>query len=70
MHNSIEKCIFAADFVGKVTWLLVDNVGKVTLGCAKGRDGVEKDFYVRNLESSTLDATHLDSANLEGTFAT
>ena len=31
-------------------------------------DGVEKNFYLRNLESSTLDAKHLDSANLERTF--
>ena len=37
---------------------------------AKGfvADGKEKDFYIRNLESSTLDAAHLDSSDLEGTF--
>ena len=31
-------------------------------------DGIEKDFYVRNVEPSTLDATHLDSSNSEGVF--
>ena len=31
-------------------------------------DGVEKNFYIRNLESSTLDSAHLDSANLAETF--